>query len=594
MRSWTRTDLPLLQGGEDPSAASFAGDRANRIENGILQGAGVVTQVPDWVVAAICTDGSGNPNVAVCGGGQFNTQGAAASASAGVCLSWDTTSDELYVHQLDDQAAILKTVLAYSGYGEPVPPQVTGFEMFGRYYLCPYGKEAAASRRGLGYFDPTGPSFTVPTFDVGGGAATLRFRGIAKHRGATILGWGYQDNTTPDAPHVLRYCKYGDPTTWVADTTEQTAGFINIGTLNVALVACGQSGPYTVLGKTSEVFVLDGDYSSQFSTRQIGAAHGPISTAGMTSTGPLCMWMAEKGPAYSVNGGPVTLLASERVIRRMATYFDLSTACAVHDSANTRIGFLLRPQAELDGTPISSNWPAKLLWWDYERDALTEQDAPTTCWSVFTINAIAPALVGPVGVPANLAAVATATGAVLTWDHSVGDVTAATAIEVSVAGIGRWSTYGPTAIGATTWTVSGLSGTSFDWRLRYVKNGQYGSYTATQTFTLVSGPANPTNVDAMPTSSYPYGGKTYVVATVSWTQTEFSPGATAEVYENTTNSTVTATLLGAGVPASTTSTTLTKVASSTPYYYWVLQRLADGTASAYVAAASNPVTYTAP
>lgn len=585
MRNWTREDLPLLQGGEDSAAAPFAADRANRIENGILQGTGVVTQMPDWVVAATCTDGV-NPNVAVVGGGQFNTQGLAASPSAGVCLSWDNTSDELYLHQLDDQGAILQSIPAYSTYAESVPPQITGFEMFGRYYVCPYGKESVVTRKGMGYFDPSGPTFTVPTFDVGGGAAILRFRGIAKHRGATILGWGYYDNSTPDRSHVLRYCRYGAPGTWVLDTTEQTAGYINVGTLNVPLVACAQSGPYTVLGKTSEVFVLDGDYSAQFSYRQIGSAHGPISTAGMTSTGPLCIWMAEKGPAYSLNGGQVTLLASERVLRRMQTYFDLSTVCAVHDSANTRVGFLCRQQRDLAGTPVSTNYPNKVLWWDYQRDALTEDGTPTTCVSLFTINAIAPSLPGPVGTPANLVAVPSSSGVELSWDHSIGDPTAQVSVEYTASGGATFTVAGPSGVGALGWTLSGLgAGSAYDWRLRYVKNGQYGSYTALNTFTTTTVASVPTDVHAFITSSYMYGSKTYSIATISWSQTEFSGGATAEVREN-------GAIVGSGFPASTTSTTITKLQDTlTPYSYTVLQRLVSGVASAEVPAAENPITY---
>lgn len=593
MRKWTRTDLPILQGGEDPSSAPYVGNRASRIDNGLLGGIGVVEQVPDWLVAATCTDGV-TENTAVVGGNIFTTQGGASEASAGACVSWDAASQELYLHQLGDSGSILQQVLAYSGYVEPYPPQITSFEMFERFYVCPYGRETAASRKGMGYYNPVGNTFTIPTFDVGGGAAALRFRGIAKHRGATILGWGYLDNTTPGVSHVLRYCKYGTPDTWVADTTPTTAGYINVGTLNVPIVACAASGPYTVLGKTSEIFVLDGDYSEQFSYRQIGTAHGPISTAGMVSTGPLCMWMSEKGPAYSLNGADVDLLASERVLRRMLTYFDLSTACAVHDSQNTRVGFLLRRQRDLTGTPVSTNWPDQILWWDYQRDALHTQGTPTTCWSIFPINAITPALNGPVGVPANLVSVPTTTGAGLSWDHSVGDPTAQVSIEYGASGSGVWTVLGPTSVGATSWTLSGLDSTTlYDWRLRYLKNGQYGSYTATASFLTASLPSDPTNVAVAMTDIYVFGGKTYLVGTVSWTQTEFSRGSTVEVYENTVNDPRTSALV-ANLASSTTSTSFTKEQDFvTPYYYWVTQRLADSAQSAVVLATPAPILYDA-
>lgn len=588
MRKWTRTDMPILQGGEDSAAAPYVGNRANRIDNGLFGGLGVVEQVPDWVLAATLTDGA-TENTAVVGGSQFNTQGGASEASAACAVSWDATSSELWVHHLGDSGNVLQQVVAYSAYVEPYPPQITSFEMFQRWYVCPYGRETVATRKGLGYYNPTTNTFTVPTFDVGGGAAALRFRGIAKHRGGTILGWGYYDNTTPDRSHVLRYCAYGDPDTWVPSTSPTSAGFINVGTLNVPIVACAASGPYSVIGKTSEVFVLDGDYSEQFSLRQIGTAHGPISTAGMVSTGPVCLWMSEKGPAYSVNGADVELLASERVVRRMLTYFDLSTTCAVHDSQNTRVGFLMRRQRDLSNAPVSVNWPDQILWWDYQRDALEAQGVPTTCWSVFTGNAITPTLNGPVGLPANLVASPTTSGATLAWDHSAGDPTAAVSVEYAVSGSGAWTTVGPTAIGAVGWTLSGLIiGTTYDWRLRYIKNGQYGSYTATQTFTTTTSVAQPTNVSVDFTDSYQYGGRTYVVATVSWTQTEFSSGSRAEVYEHTVNNFATATLL-ADLSSSITATTVTKEQDvSTGYYYWVRQLLNDGLPSTEVLATNSP------
>lgn len=594
MRKWIRTDMPLLQGGEDASSAPYAGNRATRIDNGRFGGIGVVEQIPDWILAATLTDGV-TENAAVVGGNIFNTQGGASEASAGVTVSWDVTSQELYVHQLGDSGNVLQQVLAYSGYAESYPPQITSFEMFQRFYVCPYGRESAASRRGMGYYNPTANTFTIPTFDVGGGAATLRFRGIQKHRGATILGWGYFDNTTPDKSHVLRYCEYGNPDAWVPTTAPTTAGYINIGTLNVPIVACAASGPYTVIGKTSEVFVLDGDYSEQFSVRQIGTAHGPISTAGMVSTGPLCVWMSEKGPAYSVNGADVDLLASERVLRRMSTYMDLSTACAVHDSQNTRVGFLLRRQRDLDGSPVSVNWPDQILWWDYQRDALETQGTPTTCWSIFPINAVTPTLNGPVGTPANLVSTPTTSGALLQWDHSTGDTTAQVSIEYRLTGAVPWTVLGPTAVGALNWTLSGLdAGTGYDWRLRYVKNGQYGSYTATQTFTTTAVPSDPTNVAVQVTSTYPFGGKTYVVATVSWRQTEFSSGSMVEVYENTANDFASASKI-LDVSSSTTSTTVTKVQDfTTEYYYWVRQHLADGTPSNPIQASGSPIIYDAP
>ena len=113
--------------------------------------------------------------------------------------------------------------------------------MFGSFYFCPDGREAAASRQGLHAFDPasTGTVAAVTADLDGNGAAAIRFKGIAKHRGATIIGWGYQDETSPDKPEILRWCKYGDPTTWVPDTEPDTAGFAIVGTFSLTAIAAG-------------------------------------------------------------------------------------------------------------------------------------------------------------------------------------------------------------------------------------------------------------------------------------------------------------------------------------------------------------------
>lgn len=591
MRRWVRTELPLLQGGEDASSAPFIGARTYRVENGLLKGIGVVEQVPDWVIADQLYNAA-TINQAVVGGGPFATQGGASEASAGMAFSWDAVGQALWAHQLADGGYMIQQVQAWGTYLEQVPPQITSFEMFKRYYACPYGQEVVASRQGLGYYDPVGNTFTVPTFALGGGpAAALRFRGIAKHRGATIIGWGYYTETDPDQSHVLRGCKYGDPTTWVLDTTPTSAWFLNVGTLNVPIVACGTSGPYTIIGKTSEIFLLEGDYSAQLSYRQIGTAHGPVSTAGMTSTGPLCVWMSEQGPALSENGGPVQVLHAERNVQRMLTYFQLTTACAVHDSTNTRVGFLLRRKQTLAGVPVTSNWPDDILWWDYTRDAMHFQGISTTGWCLFTINAVNPVLNPPVGTPANLGATPSAAGAVLTWDHSAGDPLAQVSVEYRLATSPTFTVAGVTSVGAITWTLTGLAfATNYQWRLRYVRNSQYGAYTGTQAFTTTAVAAAPTDVSVSFTDTYMVGGITHVINTVRWTQTEFSSGATVSVYESTSPAFADAVVVGSDA-ASSTSLDIDKPQTASLYYYWVVQYLNDGTPSTEVPAVGSPIAY---
>lgn len=592
MRKWTSAPTTFLTPGEDNAAAPLSGGRALRIENGLLTGAGSVVQVPDWRVAGTCDNGV-TENNAVAYGFPFATQGGASAASAGVAFSFDAAGDALYLHQLGEDGAILRTLSAYTGYTEVAPPQMTGFQMFGRAYFCEDGREAVASRKGLAYFDPTGAgSVTIPTYVLNGGAAAaLRFKGISQHRGATILGWGYGDEVTPDVPSRLRFCKYGDPTAWVPDGTPTSAGFIDVGTPSLPIIASAASGPYSIIGKSSEIFALDGDYEDQFSLQQIGTSHGPVSTNGMTSTGRMAVWMSGQGPAYSLNGSDVRLLANPRVLRRMGTYLDLPYVCAAHDSVNTRVLFLMRRGTTLEGQGLTDAWGTQLLCWDYERDALTVHNAPTTCFSVFTINGPGITLVGPVGTPLTLASTVTTTSAELTWTH--GDATAQVSVEYRQFGSGTFTVAGPTAVGATSWTISGLAAnTTYDWRLRYFKNTQYGAYTATEQFTTdpVSAVGNPRFIHAAVTASYSASGKTYSDVTVSWSQGEFASGSTTQVLESTINDPLTGFTV-ASMASGTTATSLTKEQTAIAYYYWVRHALSDGTQGTAIASLDNPTVY---
>lgn len=593
MRQWRSVPSPLLTLGEDNAAAPLDGGRAQRVENGIFTGTGSVIQVPDWVLADTSVNGSGTENNAVCGGFPFATQGGASDPSGGVAFGFNAVDDAIYLHQLGEEGAILRTLTAYTSYLQSLPPQMTGFDMFGRAYFCEDGREAVTDRKGLAYFDPTGAgSVVIPTFDVGGGAASLKFKGIAKHLGGTILGWGYFDNSTPDVPECIRFCKYGDPTTWVPDGDPDSAGFFNLGTPGLPVIACAASGQFTVLGKSSEVFVLSGAYEDQFDTRQIGVAHGPVSVNGMASNGPMAAWMSAQGPAFSQNGSDVRLLAHPRVLRRMGTYLNLPYCSAWHDAVNTRFLFLNTRGSTLEGVGLDDTWGTQLLCWDYERDAISVHNTPTTCWVVFGIDGPGVTLAGPSGTPANLSSAVTSTSAELSWDHSSGDPTAQVSVEFRIQGTSTFTVAGPTSTGATTWLLSGLlAGTIYEWRLRYFKNAQFGAYTGTVLFVTnaASDVSDPSDFHGLITNTYPYGGKTYSTATFTWTQGEFASGALTEVFENTVNDPSTASLVGS-MSVNVTGMSLDKLQSPTGYYYWVRNRL-GAIVSHRVTCTENPIVY---
>lgn len=601
-RRWVTVPIPLLRG-EDTASAPWATGRPLRLENGLLTGDGAVAQVGDWLVADTCEDLSGPAEVdAVCGGGPFATQGGASAASAAVALSFDASANALFLHQIGEDRTILRTLAAYTSYTEAAPPQVTCFEFFGKFLLCIDGREAAASRKGLAIFDPASTgTFTVASVDVvagGTGAAALRFKGIAKHQGGTVIGWGYMSEETGevDAPDVLRGSRYGATdldadASWQVDDTDTGPWAVSVGTLGLPIIACTSAGPATIIGKASEVFALRGDYSAQLGYTYIGS-HGPLSVTGMASTGPVAAWLTARGPAVSVNGGQVQLLGVDRITRRMLTYFDLSYACAAHHREENRIVWLCRRTSTLTGAPLSAAWGDELFVWDYARDEFSVQQTPTTCFCVFTGEGPGITLAAPAGAPANLASSPTSNSAALSWDHSSGDPSAMVSVEYKLASASTYNVVGPTAVGATTWLLSGLTpDATYDWRLRYFKNGQPGSYTSVVQFTtaVLSDVATPTGLTGAVTSTYVYGGKTYAVATIQWATTEHASGAVTDLFEGTTSSFATASLLNT-VAVSVVETTTERLVESPAVtrYYWVRHRLVDGT----LGTAAGPVSIT--
>lgn len=596
--AWTAMPLPLFLGGENTSSAPLVSQEAARLENALITGAGVVAQIPDWRVADTCDDGGGSPveSDAVCGIFPFSVQGSASAASAGVAFSFDTSGNKIYLHQLGEDDTILRTLDAITSYTETKPPQMTGFEMFSKFFFCPDGREAVASRKGLHYYEPSANTVTQVSADVGGGSAVLRFKGIAKHRGGTILGWGYYDASTPDRPEMVRYCKYGEPLTWVADATPTTAGYFQIGTRGLPVTACAASGQVTIIGKPTEIFALDGDYSEQFYAPQIGQAHGPLSVTGMVSTGPLAVWMGEQGPAFSDNGGRVQLLATDRLTRRLATYYDLTWSWAVHDSPRTRVGWLLRRRYSLAGVALTAAWGDEILWWDYQRDTFTVQGTPTTCFSIGTTEGPQLTLAGPSGDPSSLAVgVETSTTAPLSWSHATGDEAAEIYLEYKPSSGSTWTVVGPIAPGTVAYTLTGLTHTTdYDWRGRYFRNGQYSDPYQNGPTITTTGPssvATPADFIVLDSGSYTSKGVLYGYNTLQWTNMELSSGAVTLVYEGTTAVAADAVAVSTIPVASGSGTTLSKVASATDYYYWVTHRSVEGVESTKLALATNPIQF---
>ena len=603
MRNLHSIPIPLL-GGEASAAApmEFGPGELERLEDVLVSGPGELAQVPDWRLAATCQNLTPVENHAVCGIFPFATQGGASAASAGVAFSFNATDQKVYLHQLGEDGSILRTFTAYSSFTATEPPQMTGFEYFGKFIFCGYAREAAASRAGLGVFDPTGAgSISNPTIEVvagGTAAAKLRFRGIGKHRGGTAYGWGYREEADVDRPEFFRYAGYtlADLTataSWQDGGTADTSpgGFI-AGTPGLPIVACAESGPYTIIGKERELFALDGDYGSQFYVRQIGKGHGPVSTAGMVAITGAAVWMSREGPAISRNGGIPELLGTDRLTRRFATYYDLKRCSATHFAAQNLVLFLLKRRADLSGTGLTEQWPRQILAWDYARNKFLVWRPPTTCFSIGVIAGPELSLNGPTGAPT--IGVTTAIGTTDALAHwTAGDATAQTYLEYRITA-GTWTVLGPIAAGLTSYHLTGLTAaTGYQVRARHYKNGIYSAYSSTDSFsTTASAVGTPTAFTAAWQSQSHYGGKVYDTYRLSWTPGESAPDAHTELWSSTTATFASASRVY-DLPVATVSQDDTQLAA-TSLYWWVRHRLADGSVGTEVALTGTPLVYALP
>lgn len=605
-------DIPLTGGGEQSAAApgAHATGEAWRLENGMIIGkaagymwgtgphSGIVAQTPDWKLAATATEGTGTPPAGgfqevygIIGIFPFAQIGNIGGGQSSGAIAFGLTSrvQKVFLFHLDENGAIMRAIDTSTGMGLWTllnPPQVTGFEMNGKFYFNFDGREAGGSRKGMGFYDPQAGSITFPTFNLnGGGANVLQFKGIALHQGGTILGWGYRDKNNPNTPEQILYNKYVDPSTWVPAATDGdiSAGGFQVGTIGVPIIGCAQSAQYTIIGKEREIFVLDGNFQAQFSVRPIGNAHGPISPCGIQSIGWAAVWMSEDGPAMSENGGNVKQLGVDKILRRFLTYFDLTYTASVHNSINNRVGWLLKRAYTFDGVPLSNAWGDEILWWDYARDLFYVERTPEVCYSIGIIKGTGQTVTGPVGNPTNLAASAVATqSAQITWTNGDSSNGVTTLLEYRVNGASAYITAN-SGIGAgfAGYLLTGLTtATIYDVRVTHYKNGIASSaLVGLSLFTTSINP--PSNLQA--------SGVTGTTATVSWTNGLTANYQTEVDYKATTdaNWTVAQNSLGTGV----TGTTLTNLAAGKTYQVRVKHITSGGVSSPY---AENDALFTTP
>lgn len=604
--------IPLIGRGEQSAAApgSFGPGEAALLENAVLSGPGQVSQVPDWRLSYQGTNDIGTPPAttggkaqAVCGIFPF-AQPCAGTPGGGILFTFHRGDQRIYLEHVGEAGQLLRRLAAWP-WTLTNPPQITGFEWFGTFVAVPYGREAAAARQGLGIYDPVAGTFTVPAIEIitgGAGAAAMRFRGISKHR-TMVLAWGYRSENTGhvDAPDFLRWTSPAGVSadlsltaTWQSGGTDDfSPGGAIIGTPGQPIVACGQSGLVSVVAKETEVFALEGETGGElYLGRRLGD-HGPKSTVSLVSYRDGAAWMHERvGPVVSVNGGPLQILGTNRLLRRLLTYIDYGNAVGAHIASQTLVVWGLRRQRTLLGDPITAYWPDELFCWDYQKDELFVRRPPGPFFAVGTLNGKGEVLVGPTGAPSGLAITdVLASGATATWVNGDTSVDVQTVLEYRRTIDATWTSISGIGSGQGSYGIASLQAdTDYEARLKHVKNGQESAYSSTVGFHTATAPTVGAPVSLV---AEPGGGRVdtkgiqYYTAMLTLGRGDIR--GQSEFWESTSPS-----FSGASLIATVDIETVTHAVERTQgsvRYFWVRHR--KGTAvSAETPLAPNPLTFT--
>jgi len=673
-------------GGEQSAAAydAFDPSEVELLHNGLIGGRGLIEQAPDLIITKDSA-GAAQPQQtpagteldAVCGIFPFVQQGDATSANSGVAFAVDLDNNNIYMSMLDEDHTINLNgganfiVMVANDWTVATPPQTTGFEMENKFFFNFYGKEAASTRLGMGYFDPTGivgvisssaatpteiqttadhgfttgdrvaifghsvatvnvmaaitvtdtDKFTMtgiastgvadtsgevyvrrPVYDLddsGADEAALRYRGIVRHRGGTILGWGYRYETDANRGAFVRYCKYNTPLTWEigVDVDDIRAGAFIAGTSGLEVVACASSGQYTIIGKESEIFALDGDYGSQFYLRKIGSAHGPVSTVGMVEITDAAVWMSSQGPAISERGGRVALIGPDKLNRTLRRYMDLTNTWGAHDSTRNRVVWTMRRKVDVDLLTTSETYAKELLVWDYEHNAWYTQLLPRMTWSVGVTRGVGLTTPGPVGVLAiDAASVITVNTFQINFTPNDTSPDVTYEFQIRENGTTTWTNAGtPVTVPGVTLVVTGLvAATAYDVRGKQVRNGQSsawdtetGPYATTDAAVTAAVPNDPIGVDVLGQVSENPGISPAQYVEVGWTPV-YDAGVTAVLFKGLTAVFAAATEQPGAVPSSVGSITDSLIRGyGDQVYYWI--RLTNATGDSTEVAASGGI-----
>jgi hypothetical protein len=184
----------------------------------------------------------------------------------------------------------------------------------------------------------------------------------------------------------------------------------------------------------------------------------------------------------------------------------------------------IRRKLDDDGNVVQDDYHTEVLAWDYGRNTFIPSSIPGQIWALGIARGPGIELPGPSGTLSNIAASdITGITAKITW--TPGDTSPDTYFEVQYRenGTSTWVPATPMKTGAATYTYT-LTGliplTSYDVRVRQVRNGQVDSYVESLdlfTTTDVDVPVQPSNAEVLQIGTVWYKNAWYAKIRLTWT-----------------------------------------------------------------------------
>jgi hypothetical protein len=461
------------------------------LRNAVYTGGSQLGVRPGTALALTCKDDAGTPAAitSICAIVPFG--------DGVLVVGHSTATLKVYLYRLSatmdgwyNAAGVLQSTL----FPEPVgalwtgaatAPDVLVTEGLGTAYIANTG---AADDSGLyyptkSYVSPATIATLTADLDNSGGAEDLYFSGVVafkQHLWAWGFGAGTTVGTTTYRPELARFSAPNFGAFSAADSI--TLGD-RVRSVRERIIGAGVAGDALFLGGARMLTRVTGFGRSSWIKEPLDRSYGFVGPKCMVTAGDTLYYWSHQGPMrITADSGPEPLW--DALPATVATVVNESRIVAGFDADRNQVLF-----AYDSGSGVGRAFCA----YDVRRDVWLGPDADLglaircmgTVEPIYASTATPP--VGPSGPPTS--ATNTSTGTTTsTAGWTTGDAAAETVVESELASGGTYAEVTTLAAGVTSYAFSGLTAsTSYNWRVRHKRNGQYSAYLTSSFTTTGSG-----------------------------------------------------------------------------------------------------------